>query len=234
MYAICSDAVSANLVHRNGMKDQLDHEQRECASEVLIRTALVRHLASLGRSQRCILAAEAVYGFENRRADLLQLDDFSHAFEIKSDYDNVSRLPGQLAEYSRTFDFVSLVTTPRLLPEVRMIAPRRVGLMVFSGGKIEPLRKPAINKQLSKFHLAGGTTKARLLDVLPSSSKNRDAAEVRAEAAKTLTTKVLRHLFHSELIDRFAESSETFFTETDAEISSEDLLLLRRSSRLFV
>jgi hypothetical protein len=213
------------------MKDNYD--QSECASEVLIRTALARHLAALGRSQKCILAVEAVYGFENRRADLLQLDDLSHAFEIKSDYDNTFRLPGQLAEYARTFDLVSVVTTPRLLPEVRMIAPRRVGLMVFSGGRIEPVRKPAINKQLSKFHLAGGTTKARLLDVLPSSCKNRDAGEVRAEAAKALTAKVLRQLFHSELIDRFAESSETFFTETDAEISSEDLLLLRRSSRLY-
>lgn len=233
MYAICSGAIPIESVHRSIMKDHLDNERSECASEALIRTALVRHLVSLGRSQKCILAVEAVYGFENRRADLLQLDDFSHAFEIKSDYDNTSRLRGQLAEYAKTFDLVSVVTTPRLLPEVRMIAPRRVGLMVFSGGKIKPVRKPAINKQLSKFHLAGGTTKARLLDELPSSSKNRDAAEVRAEAAKTLTTKVLRHLFHSELINRFAESSETFFTETDAEISSEDLLLLRRSSRLF-
>jgi len=215
------------------MKDHLDHEQSECASEALIRTALVRHLASLGRSQKCILAVEAVYGFENRRADLLQLDDFSHAFEIKSDFDNTSRLPGQLAEYSRTFDFVSVVTTPRLLPEVRKIAPRRVGLMVFRCGKVELVRKPAINKQLSKFHLAGGTTKARLLDVLPGPYKNRDAAEVRGEAARVLTTKVLRSLFHSELIDRFAASSEIFFTETDAEISTEDLLLLRRSSRLF-
>lgn len=233
MYANCSGVISTDLVHRSVMKDHHDHEQSESASEVLIRTALVRHLVSLGRSQKFILAAEAVYGFENRRADLIQMDDFSHAFEIKSDYDNTSRLPGQLAEYARTFDLVSVVTTQRLLPEVRAIAPRRVGLMVFSGGKIEPVRKPAINKQLSKYHLAGGTTKARLLDVLPSSSKNRDAAEVRAEAAKALTTKVLRHLFHSELINRFAESSETFFTETDAEISPEDLLLLRRCSRIF-
>lgn len=233
MYSICSSETYANLVHRSGMKDHFDHEQRQRATEVLIRTALVRHLAPLAKPRKSILAVEAVYGYENRRADLLQLDDFSHAFEIKSDYDNTSRLPGQLAEYSRTFDFVSVVTTPKLLPEIRMIAPRKVGLMVFRDGKVVPVRKPAINKQLSKFHLAGGTTKARLLDVLPSHFKNRDAAEVRGEAARVLAAKVLRNLFHSELIDRFAASSEIFFTETDAEISSEDLLHLRRSSRLF-
>lgn len=215
------------------MKDHLDPEQSAYATEVQIRTALVRRLMTHARSKKCILAAEAVYGFENRRADLLELDDFSHAFEIKSDYDNTLRLPGQLAEYSRTFDLVTVVTTPRLLREVRAIAPNRIGLMVFDGGVVEPVRKPTVNRQLSKFHLASSTTKARLIDVLPNSCRGRSAPEVRAEAAKVLTTKVLRSLFHSELIDRFAVSSDAFFTETDAEISPEDLLLLRRSSRLF-
>ncbi|MCY0149519.1 sce7726 family protein [Hoeflea sp. G2-23] len=216
------------------MKDHLDLEERRYATEVEIRTALVHHLAREARSKNCILATEAVYGFENRRADVLELDDQSHAFEIKSDYDNTSRLPGQLAEYLKTFDFVTVVTTPKHLPNVRGIAPKRVGLVVFDGYFVEPIRKPVINKQLSKFHLASGTTKSRLLKALPSSLRSRGVYEVRAAAVKLLTTKVLRSLFLSELAERFSESSAAFFSETDAQIAAEDLLLLQRSSRLFV
>ncbi|MES0826756.1 sce7726 family protein [Ruegeria sp. SCP11] len=215
------------------MKDNLDLAQDSYATEVQIRTALVRRLVADARSKNSILAAEAVYGFENRRADLLKLDEYSHAFEIKSDYDNTSRLPGQLAEYSKTFDFVTVVTTHRLLPSVREIAPRKAGLMVFDGQTVNHVRKPTINKQLSKFHLASGTTKARLLSALPASQRRKGVTEVRTEAAKRLNITALRNMFRSELEERFAESSAAFFSETDAQIAAEDLLLLRRSSRLF-
>lgn len=215
------------------MKDYLDLEECRFVTEIEVRTALVCHLAREARSKNYILAVEAVYGFENRRADLLALGDHSHAYEIKSDYDNTTRLPGQLAEYSKTFDFVTVATTPKHLSHVRKIAPKRVGLMVFDGQSIKSIRKPLVNKQLSKSHLASGTTKSRLLNALYGSLRNSSAFEVRAQAVKLLTTKTLRSLFLSELTERFSQSSAAFFSETDTKIAAEDLLLLRRYSRLF-
>ncbi len=215
------------------MKTDNDIEYGRCVSEIEIRTALARHLANEARLSKCILAAEAVYGFENRRADFIKLDDNIHAFEIKSDYDNTSRLRGQLAEYNKTFVFVTVVTTAKHLTDIRKIASRKIGLMVFNGRSLEQVRKPAANKQLSKIHLVEGTTKSRLLRELPNNFQNRCVSEIRIEAAKILTIKLLRRLFHAELVDRFSESSAIFFPETDAQFIPEDLLLLRRGSRLF-
>lgn len=101
------------------MKDHIALNTGRATAEIEARTELVRFLASQPGSTNSIFAAEVVYGFENRRADFLKLDTQSHAFEIKSDYDNTSRLSGQLAEYSKTFDFVTIVTTPKHLREVR-------------------------------------------------------------------------------------------------------------------
>ncbi len=90
---------------------------------------------------------------------------------------------------------MTVVTTSSHLAAVREIAPRKVGLIVFDRQSLTPVRKPQINKQLSKSHLAAGITKLRLLSVLPRNFRKLSVAEARAEAVKKLTVKELRELF---------------------------------------
>ncbi|WP_198040730.1 sce7726 family protein [Phaeobacter inhibens] len=207
-------------------------ELLESASETDVRVALVRHLVAKNSSSRCIYATEAKYGASERRADVLTLNNTSHAFEIKSDYDSTARLTEQLTDYLGTFDYVTVVTTPTHIKKVRGISSSKVGLWLFSSGRINEVRSPRPNRRLSKLHLASSISKDQLLEAMPHLKRNASIDEARHEAAQKLNTKALRNLFIEGLIQRFSKTSEQFLRETDSQIEMEDLSLLRRTSRI--
>jgi hypothetical protein len=64
----------------------------------------------------------------NVRIDLAVIDGFIHGYEIKSDRDTLKRLPTQSEIYSKSLDYVTIVTTARHLRKVRQIIPRWWGI----------------------------------------------------------------------------------------------------------
>jgi len=50
-------------------------------------------------------------------------DDLFYAYEIKSDYDDLRRLPNQVIEYSKHYDFCSIITTAKHVLEVSKLVP---------------------------------------------------------------------------------------------------------------
>ncbi|MEP3895685.1 sce7726 family protein [Pseudophaeobacter sp.] len=215
------------------MNKQATTDATFSATEPEIRTALAQFLIGDFGGPKPLLASEVRYGSEQRRADLVLVSEYSHAFEIKSDYDTTVRLSGQLNEYSQTFDFTLVVTTGTHIDRVRTIAPRKVGLLLYKDGAVTLLRRPQQNKRLSKPHLAASISKTTLLEVLPNIRRVTSAEEVREIAATTLNTSALRRLFFREMHLRFAKSSALFFAETDFQLNIEDLSLLRREARLY-
>ena len=203
-------------------------------TEKEIRTCLVKHLATKFGAKRPILASEARYGMEQRRADIVMVDTHTHAFEIKSDFDTIQRLEGQLAEYVQTFDYVTVVTAPTHLDKVRAKIPERVGLLCCAEGHLRTVKKPRLNKGLSKYDLASSISRATLLDAIPGLRRSASVEDAREFAVKRLSSRKLRDLFLVELDNRFSKSSRRFFLETDTEIDVEDLFLLRRVERLFL
>lgn len=204
----------------------------EKASEGEIRTALARFLITSIHDGSSVLASEAVYGFENRRADFIYADDYSHAYEIKSDFDTTLRLQAQISEYTNTFDYVSVLTTPRLLADVRKEIPRRVGLLVFRDRQIFLVRKAIQIRSLSKIHLAASISKSNLSQALSTASRTQSVDEIRRRAIRELTLQQLRAAFLEEMKCRFSDTTRLFLDEVDQSVEAEDLLLLRRGSRL--
>lgn len=197
-----------------------------------LRVALARLLVAENRARNVIFAIEARYGFKDRRADFVMLNEYSHAFEIKSDFDTVARLEEQTFEYVSTFDFLTIVTTELHLSKVRSIVPQKVGLIVFRGGELKRVRSAQQNKRLSKHHLVASISKSTLTQHLTAAQKKSSRRELEGFFVTALKTSELRRLFLTELQSRFAETSNQFFSETDDDIREEDLLLLRRVSRL--
>ena len=64
---------------------------------------------------RDAIGAEVLFSANKRRADLLILSQEFHALEIKGDFDDPRKLEGQLDDYHKTFDKVSVVTSPKHL-----------------------------------------------------------------------------------------------------------------------
>lgn len=66
------------------------------------------------------------------RVDMARIGSRLEGFEIKSDFDNLSRLPRQVEAFSAFFDSMTLVVGERLICEALNAVPRWWGLQVAS------------------------------------------------------------------------------------------------------
>ena len=70
----------------------------------------------------------------------------SHAYEIKTAFDSLDRLEGQLSDYRRCFDNVSVVSSNRHISKLLKELDDIVGLHVLTqSGSIRTIRKPLPN-----------------------------------------------------------------------------------------
>lgn len=66
------------------------------------------------------------------KVDVVIYNGTSTAYEIKSERDNLKRLPAQLQDYQSVFAAVNVVTSPMQCDEVLQLAPQHVGVIVLS------------------------------------------------------------------------------------------------------
>ena len=83
----------------------------------------------------------------NSLADVLILNGTSSIYEIKTEYDNLDRLKGQLDSYFLMFDRINVITYPRAIGKIEKVVDKRVGLLSLSEkGEIETHRDPISNQ----------------------------------------------------------------------------------------
>lgn len=100
-------------------------------SEAQIRELVINQLPSAGDGWKVI--EEVQVGI--RRVDLAGFDGtYLHGYEIKSDADNLKRLPAQLEAYSKVFDTVTVVCGPKHLEKVLAACPEWVCVLVANEG----------------------------------------------------------------------------------------------------
>jgi hypothetical protein len=117
-----------------------------------IRGQLLQKLRGVNSDPTSLLLEEFVVG--DCRVDVAFLSDRMNAYEIKSDSDNLKRLPAQVGVYGLHFDSVTLVTTNRHVDAALDIIPlwwglwiaRRDGAFVAFQRYREPIDNPAPDK----------------------------------------------------------------------------------------
>ncbi|HEX6431359.1 MAG TPA: sce7726 family protein, partial [Niastella sp.] len=82
------------------------------------------------------------------RADFLTLNGVSKSFEIKSALDNLYKLPKQINDYLRVFDYNYLVIDECHYKKALTIIPDRYGIMVLHGHQLTEERPAALNTYL--------------------------------------------------------------------------------------
>lgn len=104
------------------------------------------------------------------RADLVMANGKLSAFEIKSKFDNLNRLPDQLENFTRYFEEVTVVCAEKHLNKVLQLANAEVGVwLIGDNGKLKIIRR-AKRKKLPK-----GVWLSHLpVDELKSLLKNHD------------------------------------------------------------
>jgi hypothetical protein len=97
-------------------------------NETEIRQRLIERLRRQAQGSSAAFISELCIDRFERRVDLVQVGARLAAFEIKSDRDRLTRLPGQLDSYCRFFERVTVVCTLRHLTAVQAQTAATVGL----------------------------------------------------------------------------------------------------------
>ncbi|MEC0329405.1 sce7726 family protein [Paenibacillus macerans] len=122
-----------------------------------------------------IIVDEMDVCFGSARVDVAVINGKLHGYEIKSERDNLDRLPSQIDFYSKIFDTMTLVVSKVHLEKARGIVPKWWGIdCVLSNKKsefeIKTIRKPKQNTKVDMFDLTQLLWKNELLELLESNN----------------------------------------------------------------
>lgn len=79
------------------------------------------------------------------KADLVLLNGCSTCYEIKTEYDTLSRLEDQLASYSRLFNKVNVVCSSKLIDEIIYKTPENIGIIELTKNNTLKTIREALN-----------------------------------------------------------------------------------------
>jgi len=175
---------------------------------------------------RDAIGAEVLFSANRRSADLLILSQEFHALEIKGYYDDPRKLEGQLDDYHKTFDKVSVITTPKHLNRIYKIIKPYTGLILFDGEtfKVKRLRLAKQRKRLDKYSLLMFLRKNELNSL--SKVKNSDSLstdEIRKLITGKLTISEIRKVAYSSLRKRYDELFRLFLNDTGGNVVWDEL-----------
>lgn len=108
------------------------------------------------------------------RIDVAVINGKLHGFEIKSERDNLDRLPSQVEYYSKIFDTVTLVVSEIHLEKARQIVPKWWGIDCVikkeSSFHIKTVRKAKYNNEIQPLDLSLLLWKDELIELLKLNS----------------------------------------------------------------
>lgn len=105
--------------------------QSELRGEVRLKAAIIDRLFDRAHiDDDAVLISEMTVANWSRRADVVLANGALWAFEVKSELDSLTRLPGQLDAFTAHFEKVCVVCAPRFEIGARALLPEGVGLWV--------------------------------------------------------------------------------------------------------
>jgi len=170
------------------------------------------------------IGAEVLFSANRRRVDLLILSQEFHALEIKGYYDDPRKLEGQLDDYHKTFDKVSVITTPKHLNRIYKIIKPYTGLILFDGETFKVKRLPRQRKRLDKYSLLMFLRKNELNSLFKvKNSDSLSTDEIRKLIVGRLTISEIRKVAYSSLRNRYGELFRLFLKDTGGNIIWDEL-----------
>lgn len=131
--------------------------------EARLKAAVIDKLYAASHVDRdAVLISEMVVDNWARRADVVLANGKLWCFEIKSELDTLSRLPGQIATFTRSFEKLVIVVAAKFENAARALLPEGVGLWVEEADgllkervrpRILPLSKEAAIKAMTAAEL---------------------------------------------------------------------------------
>jgi hypothetical protein len=181
------------------------------------------------------------FGCKGARIDVAVVNGALHGFEIKSDSDSLARLDGQVGQYSRIFDFVTLVCGRRLISAASHVVPDWWGLTLarMENGEVQldEVRKPQRNPSQDKAALARMLWKDEALSCLRRNkikgvTSKHSAEEVWDFAASKLELRMIVDEVRLAIKARGGSGFEKESTQGDGSCTIESTALANHSPDL--
>lgn len=118
----------------------------------VLKESISAYLSS--RDPYGIIGSEIMYGSSRRVADMVFISNgHSYAIEIKSEFDSIVRLDGQLKDYQTLFDYVIIFSAPNHIDRINTNIPDYVGLYSINKYGIQKLRGEKKNRHVQKSEM---------------------------------------------------------------------------------
>lgn len=135
-----------------------------------IKIAVIEYF--IERYPGVIIGNEVMYGTTRKVVDLLVLcKGETYAIEIKSDKDDMRRLPEQLKEYSLIFDHTIVFTHPRYKDEVLSLVQPRVSVYEVLNGNVNKIKSSNTSNRTTKREMVYSISSVFLRKFLPAVKK---------------------------------------------------------------
>lgn len=122
----------------------------------------------------CVLLDEFGLCQGTARIDMAVINGHIHGYEIKSEEDTLYRLSQQMEVYSKTLDYLTLVTNAKHLSELREVLPKWCGIMVVdAAGRIQEKRAAKKNKGIDPSSLVQLLWRDETIDILRRLGHNK-------------------------------------------------------------
>lgn len=183
-------------------------------SENLIKGILLKHLLTKTKDSSDYAITEFSVANFSRRVDIvLAKKDNLYAFEIKSEFDSLSRLEGQVGEYLKHFDKVTVVVATKHLDAALAKTPDNVAIWEISKSIIKIRRPGKISSIKDKLKFIKMMTLSELMTLskknnLKPLSKNRIEIE---EILCKLPCKTLRKQAINNIKVRYEKRNLNFY-----------------------
>jgi len=202
-----------------------------------IKAAVIEKIRHRIEGENSALINEMVFNNGSRRADLVLAAKNLHAFEIKSDVDNLKRLDGQINDYLSTFDKVILVVSSKYI-EYALKIDSRVAIWeayrnnygvtcihVLRAGKTSPITS---HQALCNFLLKRELIKI-IKENLKKSNINNLSRDDLIKMCNKIPFSIIKNMVMQSIIARYREISLSFFKTCSKTIEPADLLNLSKS-----
>jgi hypothetical protein len=160
-----------------------------------------------------IIGNEVMYGTTRKVVDLLALyNGETYAIEIKSDKDNVRRLPEQLKEYALIFDHTIVFTHSKLLQDILSIVRPNVSVYNVLNERIEPTSISQRQNRPIKREMLYSISSAYLKRFLDT-NKNLDSDKIREHILRSNKRGAIHFMLYKFLEEKLISGFNLFMKE---------------------
>jgi hypothetical protein len=116
--------------------------QKSYRNEYIYKNTIANKIL-LGRHSLKTASMLTEFRVGDSKADVLILNGTAHIYEIKTELDSLDRISGQLSDYVKFADYVTVVTSKKHVDKLVERIPMEIGILVLTDeGRLRSIRKP--------------------------------------------------------------------------------------------